>query len=277
MAVSLAYFTWEISAVSRQIPDILESINNTAEVVEPVVEEVGQVVELLPPVLREVEETRKLVPSILKEFEQTRQQVPAVLNEIEALRKELPEVLATTDRASAAVITVSKEVEATRPLIPLVLKEVETTRESIPGMMKEADVLIDKARAAGKEASQGAVTGLLEGIITAPFVLVGDVGRAITGVSKEEAKAFTNEDFDKVEKATLGLLANGSEGDLVVWQNPETGNHGTIEIMLSYNKGEFSEYECRTIRVKSFSKDREISNKKSSVCKDDDGKWDFDE
>ena len=277
LAASLAYFTYEMSGVSRQIPDILSSINNTSVVIEPVVDEVGEIIELLPPILKEVEETRKLVPPILSEIEHTRRQIPAVLNEVAAVRKELPEVLASADRASAAVVTVSKEVEATRPLIPQVLKEMETTRESIPGMMKEADVLIDKARAAGKEASQGAVTGLFKGIITAPFVLVGDAGRAIAGVSKEEAIAFSEEDFDKIEEASLNLLADGSEGDVIEWKNPQTGNRGTVELVLIYSKGEFSEYECRTLRVKSFSKDREISNKQRSLCKNDEGKWDFDE
>jgi hypothetical protein len=50
-----------MSVVSRQIPDILSSINNTIEKIEPVVAEVGDIIELLPPILKEVEETRKLV------------------------------------------------------------------------------------------------------------------------------------------------------------------------------------------------------------------------
>jgi surface antigen len=162
-------------------------------------------------------------------------------------------------------------------LIPDLLKEIETTRESIPVMMKQADILIDKARVASKEASQGAVTGLFKGIITAPFVLVSDVGKAISGVSGEQAKAFSEKDFDMIENTSLSLLANGSEGDVVNWKNPDTGNYGTVKLVSIYTRGEFAEYECRTLRIKSFNNDREISNAERSLCRNDEGKWDFDE
>jgi hypothetical protein len=110
LAASLAYFSYEMSVVGRQIPDILSSINNTTEKIEPVVVEVGDIIELLPPILKEVEETRKLVPPVLREVEQTRLQIPIVIDEAKAMRKQLPAVLASTDRASAAVVAVSKEV-----------------------------------------------------------------------------------------------------------------------------------------------------------------------
>ncbi len=277
LAGSLAYFTYEMSTVSRQIPDILESIDNTTEKIEPVVDEVAEIIELVPPILKEVEETRKLVPPILKEVELTRKQIPAVLKEVEAVRKEVPAVLASADKASDAVVAVSKEVEATRPLITEVLKEVETTRESIPPLMDRADVLIEKARVAGKEASQGAVTGIFSGIIMAPFALVADAGRGITGLSDEEAKDFNEKDFELNEQASLYLLNNGSKGEERKWNNAESGNNGIVILTNIYSEGEYAEIDCRTLKFKIFNDGNLIKEAPRSFCKTEDGKWDFDE
>jgi hypothetical protein len=82
------------------------------------------------------------------------EQAKTVLKESRAIRGELPAVLASADKASDAVADVSQQVEVTRPLISEALKEVATTRELIPPMLDRADVLIEKARVAGKEASQ---------------------------------------------------------------------------------------------------------------------------
>ena len=283
LAGSIAYFTYEMTNVSKQVPDILQSIDNTSEKIEPIINEVGQIIDLVPPILKQVEETRKLIPPILKEVEQTRQQIPALLKESEAIREEseairgeLPAVLASADKASAAVVDVAKQVEATRPLIPEVLKEVETTRESIPPMMDRADVLIEKARVAGQEASEGAVTGLFTGIIRAPFALVGDAGRSITGLTETEAKQLDKKDFELVEKASLYLLNNGTKGEERQWENADSGNHGVIVLTDIYTEGEYAEIDCRSLDVQLYKKDKMIKQTPRSFCKDSAGKWDLD-
>jgi surface antigen len=208
--------------------------------------------------------------------EQTRKQIPAVLKESGAIRGELPAVLASADKASAAVADVSIQLEATRPLIPEVLKEVETTRESIPPMMDRADKLIEKARVAGKEASQGAVTGLFSGIIKAPFELVGDAGRGISGLTKQEAKQYTDKDFQLNQTASLVLLNNASLGDEQEWENTESGNHGIVHLKDIYSKGEYAETDCRTLVTKFYKQDKLIKEVSRSFCMNEDGKWDLD-
>lgn len=275
LAGSFVYFTIEMAAVTRQIPDILVSINNTSEKIEPIIDEVDKLIELVPPILKEIEETRKLIPPILKEVEQTRKQIPSILKETEAMRKELPAVLASADKASEAVVAISKEIEATRPLIPEVLKEVEATRESIPPMMDKADILIQKARVAGKEASEGAVTGVFSGIIMAPFALIGGAGEAIVGVSDEHEKLVSEDDYNLIEGASLDLLNNGSEGQSREWGNPDSGNHGTVVLTKIYiDEGLFSDTECRTIHIKLFNKDEQLQGIDRSLCKDDD-QWEI--
>ena len=278
LAGALFYFSYQVSLVVTQVPQILTSVNATSDKIEPIVSEVHEIRLLIPDILHEVEQTRKLVPPILREVEQTRQQVPPILKEVEAVRREMPAVLASADKASEAVVVVSKEIEATRPLVPQVLKEVEATRESIPPMMDRADAIIGKAQVAGKEASAGAVSGFFKGIIVAPFVLMGDAGKKIIGVSEEDAKRYTSKDFDLVEAASLDLLNNGKEGDVREINNPESGYHAKIKLLSGYTKDGDSEiYQCRTLQVESDKEGLDVKTVKRSVCKNDQGKWDFDQ
>ncbi len=291
LAAAIIYFSYQMSIISTQIPDVLVSINNTSEKIEPVIDEVAEIVtlvpailkeveetrKLIPPILKEVEQTRKMIPPILKEVEQTRNQIPAVLAESEAIRAELPTMLASADKASGAVSDVAEQVEATRPLVSEVLKEVETTRESIPPMMDRADTLIEKARVAGKEASQGAVTGFFSGLIMAPFVLVADAGRGIAGLSVKEAENFEEEDLELNKLAALYLLNNGAVGEERKWNNTETDSYGVVTLRTTYSAGEYSEYDCRTLVFKLYAKDELIKDNPKSFCKNEEDKWDYDD
>jgi len=291
LAAALVYFAYQAAVISQQIPYILESIDNTSDKVEPVIDEVSDILVLVPPILKEVEATRQMIPSVLKEVEQTRKMIPPILKEVEhtrnqipavlkesaAIRHELPAVLVTVNKASVAVSDASKQVKASRPLLSDAIKEVATTREAIPPMMDRAEVLIEKARIAGKEASEGAVTGLFTGIIKAPFALVTNAGQSITGVSEEEAKKFDDTDFDLVEIASIYLLNNGSKNEQRKWNNADTDNHGIVKLTRIYTEGEFSELDCRTLMFKLYRKDRLIKESSRSFCKNEDGEWDFDE
>jgi hypothetical protein len=287
LAGAIVYFTYEVVIISKQIPDILQSIDNTSEQVEPIIDEVSEIIDLVPVILKEVEEIRKLIPPILKEVEQTRtmippilsevettrKQIPAVLKESKAIRGELPAVLASADKASKAVVDISKQVEATLPLIPEVLKEVETTRESIPPMLDRADVLIENARVAGQQASEGAVTGLFTGIIRAPFSMVASAGRSVTGLTEEEAKTFNDKDFSLVKQISLYLLNNGAKGDKRDWKNTESENHGTVQLTRIYTEGEFADIDCRTLKVSLYKQDEFVKDGLRSFCKNDQGEW----
>jgi len=284
LAGSIVYFTYEAVIISKQIPDILVRIDSTTDKIEPILDEVAEITGLIPnilvevegirktipPILKEVEQTRKMIPPIIKEVEATRKLIPAVLKESEAMRGELPAMLATADKASGAVVGVSDQ-------IPAILIEVKTTRESIPPLMDRADVLIDKARVAGKEASQGAVTGIFSGILLAPFALIADAGRGISGMSAEEAKAFTEKDFELIKQDALELLDDGSVDDEVSWNNTESGNHGTVYLANTYKEGEYAEIECRELVFKSYNNEKLLNESERSFCKSEDGKWDFDE
>ena len=291
LAGAIIYFTYQVAIISKQIPDVIKSVDTTSNNIEPILDEVNRILDLVPDILKEVEETRKLVPPILKEVEQTRKMIPPVLKEVEntrkqippilkesqAIRQELPAVLASVDKASGSVTEISKQVEETRPLIPEVLKEVETTRESIPPTLDRVDGLIDKARHAGTEASQGAVTGFFKGIITAPFALVGDAGRSIAGMTKEEAKQLDDKDFTFIKNVSLELLNSGEKGEVRQWKNTGSDSYGTVKLTDIYKKGEFAEIDCRTLEVKIYKSHKLLQDSSSSLCKNNEGKWDLDE
>lgn len=291
LAAALIYFAYEMSRVSTQIPDILTSVDHTSEQVGPIISEVVEIRDLIPDILHEIEQTRKLVPPILKEVEQTRlqippilneveqtrQQIPPVLKEVEAVRKEIPSVLKSADKASNAVVVMSNEIEATRPLIPKVLQEVETTRESIPPLLDRADAMIDRARVAGQEASSGAVSGFFKGLITTPFTLVGDAGKAVTGMSDEEIKQLTQKDLDLIETAAIYLLNNGVKGDTKEISNPDSGFSATIKLVSESTREEdFTTVECRTLFYDGYKNGERLKTVNRTFCKEEGGGWDLD-
>ena len=274
LAGSLVYFTYEFMSIARYIPGVLETVDETVDKIDPIMDEVTEIRQLIPDILEQVEETRKQIPPILEQVDKTSAQIPPILKEVEAIRKELPAVLKSADKASDAVVVVSKQVEETRPLIPEVLKEVETTRESIPLLMDRADELIAQARITGQEASKGAVTGIFTGILTAPFVLVGDAGRSIVGTRDADTKNYTEKDFDLAEAAVADLLSYGKLGDVRQWNNPESKSHGNMKLIKIYSDDDkFENRGCRTIQSKSFDPTGTLREVSRTFCKNEEGKW----
>jgi len=274
LAAALVYFTIELVGVARQIPDILQTVANTSDKIAPVITEVGEIRGLVPPILKEIEATRKLAEPAIAEYAKTNQQIPRILDEVAATRKALPAALKSADKASAAVVAMSKEVKAVRPLIPEVLSEVEKTRESIPAMMDRADQLVANARAAGKEASQGAVSGVFSGILMAPFVFVGDVGKSLVGISDDDADKLSKEDYDLVEKASSELLEVGKKGDIKNWENKQNSSSGTVTL-VDITVNDEDDTECRELHLFIKHKGDTIQDKNTTLCKGADGKWDF--
>lgn len=291
LAAAIVYFTYQAVLISKHIPEVLLSINATSEQIEPMIDEFNIALKLLPEVLTEIEETRKVIPPILKEValireivpdilqqvEQTQKQIPLIVQESAAIRADLPAALSSVDKASTAVTEVAKQVAASRSLVADALTELATTREAIPPMMEHADLLIEKARVAGREASEGAVTGLFTGIIRAPFALVAKAGRGIAGLSAEDAEDYQEKDFELIEAAAIFLLNYAAVGDERQWNNAESDNHGVVVLLQIYTDGEFSELECRSLGFKLHTKDVLNNETSRSFCKNEEGEWDFDE
>ena len=257
LSASIAYFTYEVSRVRTDLPELLTQLNETTEIVGPVLEQTSEITKLIPPILEEVKQTRELIPPIIKEVSEIRKEIPAILHEIEETRKVLPDVL--------------KEVKLTRKQIPPILKEVKATRESLPVLIDDANKLVDKARVAGKEASSGAVTGFFSGIFTAPFAIVGDIGSTVFKLNDSEKKQYNQDDLNQVYEVTLELLNSEKEGATKKAVSKDGKINTIITLTDIDNSGEFP---CKTLHFYSVKEGNVISDKISTVCKNAEGKWD---
>lgn len=278
LAASLAYFTFELSQFVHQVPDILKNIRTTSDKVEPVLEEISQIRDLIPPILDEISATREQIPSILDEVKhvreaippiltevnKTREQLPAVLDEVAALREQLPSILASVD-------TVTTEVKAYRPIATDALSQLSEVRKEVPATLDRVDGLIDKAGSAASEASSGALTGALGGLISAPFKMVGNfTGSMLDKMSADEEHNYTEQDLLTVEKHGKALIEHGKINDSHKWKNKETGNNFKISLNKSYLK---DEVPCRDLLLQAWSGSKETVNQVVTVCLNEDDEW----
>ncbi|WP_455207030.1 hypothetical protein [Kaarinaea lacus] len=275
LALAIVYFTIEVRSVSKQIPAILSAVDKTSKDIEPVVQQVGEIRDLIPPILNEWTETRKqiplildevkatreLVPPVLDEVAKVREQVPSILKEVEATRQELPAILDTSNKAI-------KEVAAVRATVPDILSEVKKTRELVPPTLDRIDHMIADARVAGREASEGAVTGVFTGILMAPFKLVGNVGKSLK-LSDDEREGITEEDFELLHEAAKSLAVK-SVNETTRWKNPKTGTYGNIKLLKIFEK---DDRECRTALFEIWKQGKNKIAKEVNFCKTEEGTW----
>ena len=256
LAGSIVYFTVELGNVSKEIPDILDSIETTADKVEPVVKEVGQFRELIPTITNEVSAIRKQVPSIISEVSEVRKQIPDILKEVKEVRQQIPIIV--------------KEVEKIRPLVPQVLEEVKKTREAIPPMLSKADKIVSKAKDIGKKTSEGAVTGVFTGILKAPFKIVGGFGKAIFGGLTDEIEGVTTKDKMLSENAAKELLSSGEPWQTKTWSNPDSKNSGSVTLK---EMTEIDQRSCRTLNFKIKVDNKNRVNRDVTICLNEDSEW----
>jgi surface antigen len=128
--------------------------------------------------------------------------------------------------------------------------------------------MIERARVAGREASEGAVTGFFTGILTAPFRVVGGVGNMIAPGSSA-AKYFTEQDYELMRQA-IGPLSEASVGITQSWQNPESDTRGTLTLLRIY---EHEGGECRDVKNQAWKGSTKVYDDVLTFCESGDGRW----
>ena len=260
LAGALVYFTIELAnisnTISKELPDVLTSVNQTSKAIEPVVKEIGEIRELVPSVLNEVSETRKQIPPILDEVKQVREQIPAILEEVKQVREQIPPVL--------------EEVRQTRPLIPKVLDEVAKTREALPGLLEKGEKVVSGAQKAGEKASEGAVTGFFKGIITLPFKIIGGIGQALFSFNEEVKKDLSESDIEQLKQLSREMLLLEEIGAYKEWKNDSIGYTGKI-ILKSIEVR--NEQPCKTINLKLWEQGKAAADTVTTFCQTPDGNW----
>lgn len=282
VAAALVYFSLKIYEASQTIPALLEGIETTAAKIEPMVNEINGIRELVPPILEEVKQTRLMAPAILKEaasiretvppilqqVDKTTQKIPIILRELNATRAVIPHITKSLHTTSDAIVMASTEMTATRKYLPELMGQIEKTRDAIPPILDDAERIVGKAQQTGKKATEGAVTGALLGIFSAPFKAVGNIGKSVYTSMNLNVKEFSAKDRDMLKKMSLELLNSGIEGDIKAWTNPKNGN----KLMISYVKP-YSENDrhCKILKYEIGKSNMKIVSK--NICLDKNSEW----
>lgn len=307
IAAAIVYFAWQLAQISGNLPGILQSVDDVSQNIEPALSEVSliraeisEVRKLVPEILSEVSAVREQIPPVVAEVGAVRNSIPTILERIEAIEKQIPpllqqvdrttavidqtqrqipDILAISDRAIASVDQTRKEVA---PLVPGVLDEVRLTREKIDPTLDRVDELVEdayvkaqraitSAQAAGQGASEGAVKGLFTGIIKLPFQLVGTLASPITkNIDNDVARQITEKDLELMVDAGNRAFEGGKVDRERRWENPNSGNSGSITIVRYF---EHRGLECIEARVRISNPRRELQDKLNEFCRNADGRW----
>jgi surface antigen len=275
LAAGLIYFTYTLVGVLQTVPAILAQVDKTTAQIDPVVQEVDKVQAHIPAILKEVRLTRELVPPILKELGAVREQLPAVLDEVAAVRKEVAAVRVAVpplvETAAKTVQTASDSVRLIDQQIPPILSEVRQTREALPGLLDRADQLVANASNVAREATKGAVTGVLGGIITAPFRLIGEAGKGMASAMKlDPSTGFTPEDERLATEATGAVIKTGQIGAQRSWKNPTSKNSGTVTLQDQQMR---DQEPCFTVKQKVALSSGKVHRVQMTICQHPDGTW----
>lgn len=277
LAASIAYFAQQLSSLEKVAtsvalyrdvaPELVEEVAKITESIPLVVDEVSAVREEIPLIMQEVAAVRATIPSVLAEIKAVRLEIPSVLSEASALRKEtIPAVLQETEVLQKTTIpAVLAESKALRnKTIPAVLTEVELSRKELPGLLDQAN---EVARAAGKSASEGAVSGLFTGIIRAPINIVGGMGGSIFA-----GKKLSKEDFEKVTETSHKVLSTDLLNATEHWNNPSSGHSGTVTITSMSAQGDD---HCRVLSLtfSGYKQKKDLENTDVDICHDSSGAW----
>lgn len=254
LALALTYFAYQIGALRRQIPELLAAVEQTSLKVEPMVREAGAIRDTISPILKEVKAVRELVPGVMAEVQAVRQALPPLI-----------------DTGAKAINNASDAVRVIEPRIPAVLSEMRKTREALPGILDRAEQVVARAGAVGQKAGEGAVKGVIGGIVSAPFQLIGGVGKGLTGlIGLENRREFTAADEKLAGDATDAAIKNGQVGAQSTWQNPESKNRGSVTLTEKWAR---DGRPCVTLRHRIEFRTEPVHEKDIHLCQRPDKSW----
>ena len=151
------------------------------------------------------------------------------------------------------------------------LAEVRATREALPGLLDRANQAIDKATTIGQKAGEGAVKGVIGGIVSAPFRLIGGVGKSFTDmIGLGNRKDFTREDERLAGDTTETVLKNGQVGAESSWHNPDSKNRGGVTLTEKWARGR---QPCVTLRHRVELRGAPLHQQDVNLCQQPDGSW----
>lgn len=272
LAGAIVYFAYQISLVNVRIPEIIKTIDSTVEKMRPMVKELEKIRVQIPVIIDEVKEVRKLVPPILEEAASARMAIPPIMEESERIRASLPEVLQSLDQSSQALTYATKELQAYRPLVPELLKQVEKTRDSIDPTLDRLDQMIVKVEHSGELAGKGAGQGLIKGILTSPFRIIGGIGTTLFDLTGAEKKSFSMEESEELRRLGSELLAVGQVGSRKIWQSKTSNARGEFTIDRIYIQ---DDRICKSLLVNAWKNETLAVDRTFNLCQKMQGFWEI--
>lgn len=284
LAGAIVYFTVEFSRVTRQLPEMIRSVEATQQKIEPVLEEIGKVRNAIPNIITEVEKVREQVPAVLEEVRQVRELVPSILKEASHFRETIPLVLSEVEQTRQLVPPVLNEVKLVRQQVPTVLEEVRSTqalatraidevvntREALPPLLDQTERIVSNMYEIGQNTGEGAVTGLFTGILKTPFRIVGGIGKSIFSRSSKSLPNLTPMDETLIVQRINELAIRNRIGSTLSWVNSRSGNRGDVTLN---RRTSINGQECLVLGFVLRLKQGERENEAVTLCMNSDSAW----
>lgn len=113
----------------------------------------------------------------------------------------------------------------------------------------------------------------LIGVIVLVFLIPGVLWASNWQWMKDtEVKSFNEQDWALLDNTITQMLDQGSDGDKQEWQNPETGNSGSVQVQ---DTRETTTGTCRNLLISNNSKP-ESGVTRLDYCRQQDGQWKID-
>ena len=249
LSASIFHFGQTIKSMESSLPTIAEKTQTASESVQAAAIEIRRIIPFVPDIIEETKQTRETIPKMLAQTEvimnravdavamvsAIHESVPAILEESKQVRQESKQI-------RQELPAILNELSASREIVAQTTVEIENVRQSLPGTLNHLDTLLDKADKTGKRASEGAVSGVLTGIVKAPYSIVKGLGK---GVFDKEV-IITDEDRQVIRKKVLIALEEKKVGDVVLFENDNSAFQGFIEVAAIDKRGGS---HCRTLRI----------------------------
>ncbi|GMQ48184.1 hypothetical protein [Vibrio sp. 10N] len=248
LAWSIYTFTLEAKQVRVELPSLLTQIDQTAQRITPVVEEVQKIQAIIPSILEQSAQYQQAIPEVLERVDDINRQIPAILTQVQSVtaaippileqsehwHSSLPNLLKQVEQTNQTIRATNKQIAATNQQVPAILAESEALRVAMPEIIDQAEALVQQAEQAGREASKGAVTGVIGGILSSPFQLVDSLTSQTFGV---EDKSFSAKDQQLHKQAVERLMRDPNSKQAIPWNNSGSGNSGTVSIQSATPSG----------------------------------------
>ena len=277
LAASLVYFAKQLSSLEK----VADTLAVYRDVAPELITEVANISDKIPLIVNEVEAVRIQIPAILAEVSALRQDtipailkttgvlqgttVPALLVESKALREDaipllITESIALREETIPAVLLESKILR--ERAIPAILLEVKKTREELPMLLIQANTV---AKSAGKNASEGAVSGFFSGIIKAPINLMSGADGVFS-----KSENLSDADQELISAASMRLLKKNKLGAVQKWSNSSSGHKGDITLTAMGVNGD---ERCRELTYRGFKRRKELGKSLMVLCHNEIGQW----